>query len=411
MAQPAVAGQPSQPAPPTPSPGAAAPAREQRAAQRARLVGIAARLGIQVFEVRGGWHASSSAVEIPDGDVDAQSAVTPNHVFAHELGHAIMQKRGFSFRGFPKAEVVKRIANYDALIAASKAFRPGVHGHENERFRRHAMKPNEVLADAIASVLIGEQQVALIEPLMQATGMTVLDLGIESAPNAAAPAPQPQPEPKGEAATATEAAAPSPKKPGKPRMGESADELWRAIQDISGGVVSDGRVRYPTLRVVGGDDFRLDANNKLLVVDKKSGGMGVRDATDTEADEFHRDLDRDGVQVLILTAPGYGSAYRQQQVLQELHSPSGNSFGQQAKSKAAEPAAAPAAPPKESAATTGSADEVADQSGAERVALPGDRPAEPPVKRKTTLAAEVARAGKQRQRLNALHALRSCLNG
>lgn len=159
------------------------------------LEAIAERLGIKVFKAGGGWHAGGNAVDVPDADVDVvmTGAVSPAHVFAHELGHAVMQKRGVSFSGFPRGEVVKRVPNWDALIAVSKAFRPGVHTHENERFRKHAMKPNEVMADAIAAVLLGDQAIALIRPLMDAVGLNEVDLGLMTAaeynarPRAASP--------------------------------------------------------------------------------------------------------------------------------------------------------------------------------------------------------------------------------
>ena len=114
----------------------------------------------------------------------------------------------------------------------------------------------------------------------------------------------------------------------KPRMGESADQLWSAIKEASGGVVHEGRVLYPVLRVVCGDDFTLDARGQLQMIVKGMGGLCVRDVSDAEADEFHRDLARDGVQVLLLTSPGFGSGYGERRALRELHSPSGLSFSQ-----------------------------------------------------------------------------------
>lgn len=128
---------------------------------------------------------------------------------------------------------------------------------------------------------------------------------------------------------------------GKPRMGESADDIWQAIKRVSAGVVDtggSGRILYPTLRVVGGEDFRYGPGGRLEVVDRKSGGVGTRDATEAEADEFHRDLSADRVQVLVMTAPGFGSGYKAQQVVRELHAPSGNDFKQRSA-----PAATPTA--------------------------------------------------------------------
>jgi hypothetical protein len=119
-------------------------------------------------------------------------------------------------------------------------------------------------------------------------------------------------------------------RPKKPRMGETAADLWKAIRVARGGVVSSeagGRILYPTLRVVGGEDFQVAADGSLRVVVRETAGMGVRDATEAEAIEFHRDLDGDRVQVLLMTPPGYGSDYMRQRVLREMHSPSGMSFG------------------------------------------------------------------------------------
>jgi site-specific DNA-cytosine methylase len=143
---------------------------------------IAARLGVMVNKAAGRWRATGDGgmVDIPDADADvaAQGAVSPAHVFAHELGHVVLKKRGVSFAGFPKAEILRYIPSWDEFVAASKAFRPKVHEHENERFRKHALKPDEVIADAIASVLLGDQDIALLRPLMQATGLTERDLGL-----------------------------------------------------------------------------------------------------------------------------------------------------------------------------------------------------------------------------------------
>jgi len=147
-----------------------------------------------------------------------------------------------------------------------------------------------------------------------------------------------------------------PSRPGKPRLGESADAVWKAIQQASGGVVSSeagGRVLYPTLRVVVGQDFQMAADGSLRVVVPRSGGIAVRDATRDEVDEFHRDLEGDRVQVLLMTPPGYASEYKAQRVLREMHSPSGLAFqsGRPAAAKEPEkkrPPRAPAAAPAES---------------------------------------------------------------
>ena len=145
-----------------------------------RLEDIANRLGVKVFKAGGGWHATGDMVEIPDADVDvaAQGGVSASHVFAHELGHTVLTKRGISFASFPKREIEKYIENWSDLVQASKDFRPGVHDHENQRIRAHAKKPNEIIADAIASVLIGDRPATMLAPMMKALGLNERDLGM-----------------------------------------------------------------------------------------------------------------------------------------------------------------------------------------------------------------------------------------
>ena len=117
--------------------------------------------------------------------------------------------------------------------------------------------------------------------------------------------------------------------PTKPRLAEDPDSLWREIQRVSGGVVAreaGSRLLYPTLRVVGGEDYQLAANGRLQVLVRGMDGVAVREATSQEADDFHEEVVRDAVQVLLLTPPGYASDYRSRRVVRELHSPSGNHF-------------------------------------------------------------------------------------
>lgn len=164
--------------PPASLPSEAAKEGDAGESVESKLKGIAERIGVKVIDAGHGFHAGGSEIYIPDADVDSQGVVSRVKVFAHELAHAIMQKRGISFKGFPKAEALKYASNYDDLIAASKAFRPEVHQHENDRFRRHAMKPDEILADSIASVLIGEKPISLLAPLMKSVGLTERDMGL-----------------------------------------------------------------------------------------------------------------------------------------------------------------------------------------------------------------------------------------
>lgn len=116
----------------------------------------------------------------------------------------------------------------------------------------------------------------------------------------------------------------------KPRMGETANSLWEAIKKASRGVVCQAggnRILYPTLRVVAGDWYTLSAQGTLQIIDREH-GMGVKDATPAQADEFHSDLDGDRVEVVLMSQPGYASDYGRQKVLEILHSPSGMAFEQ-----------------------------------------------------------------------------------
>lgn len=120
-----------------------------------------------------------------------------------------------------------------------------------------------------------------------------------------------------------------PAKTTKPRLAESAGGLWTAIKMLSATGVPEngtGRILYPQLRVVAGDTYIADGNGDLSILDSKTGGVGVKAATTKQADAFHHDLAADRVEVVLTSAPGFGSDYSRQHVLQVLHSPSGNDF-------------------------------------------------------------------------------------
>lgn len=158
-----------------------APDDNQRAASKSKqLTEIAERLGIVVDKKSNIYSADGGIVQIPAEDKQVAGAISVDHVFAHELGHAIMQKRNVNFHGFPKKEMLKQIANYDELISASIQFRPEVHAARDDAIRRHATKPNEVLADAIGSVLLGNNSLSLLRPMMHALGWTERDLGLQN---------------------------------------------------------------------------------------------------------------------------------------------------------------------------------------------------------------------------------------
>lgn len=150
--------------------------------QRDRLKAIAARLGIAVREAKSGFRSAQGEVDIPAEDAQVAGAQSAEHVFAHELGHAVMAQRQLSFKGFPRKEMLRWVSNWDELVAASRAYRPEVWKHKEDRIRRHAAKPDEVLADAIGAVLLGEQPLSLLKPLMGKNRLTEYDLGLKDAP-------------------------------------------------------------------------------------------------------------------------------------------------------------------------------------------------------------------------------------
>ena len=159
---------------------------------RNRLKAIAKNLGVWVFETGDKYSSGKGIVNIPTEDKQVEGAQSPEHVFAHELGHAILQNRSMSFNGMPNAEVAKWIDGWDGIKAISKAFRPEIHTHKLPKFRRHANKPDEIIADALGSFLLGISSKQDIAPLIKALNLNDFDLGIKArtvaAPKAEAPA-------------------------------------------------------------------------------------------------------------------------------------------------------------------------------------------------------------------------------
>jgi hypothetical protein len=116
-------------------------------------------------------------------------------------------------------------------------------------------------------------------------------------------------------------------RPPKPRMGENADEVFRAFKTAAMGGVVDSRygILYPVARHPGGGPtYTFQGSGKLGIAGDN--GMSVRDATAAEENEFHSDLGHDRLWIYTQTRPGYGSGGKAQRMLTELHSPSGNDF-------------------------------------------------------------------------------------
>ncbi len=117
---------------------------------------------------------------------------------------------------------------------------------------------------------------------------------------------------------------------GKPRLGESAKEVWDGMANE---VVEPGRgILYPTARIIGGGgDYKRGPSGKLERL--TSDGRGARDATKAEEADFHDALEKDQVQVLVRSRWGGSGndASTASRDVRELHSPSGNSFKQREK--------------------------------------------------------------------------------
>jgi hypothetical protein len=161
----------------------AAPIEDKKV--RDRLMQIAKNLGVQVFETDGRPMAGGGFISIPFEDKETEGAVTPEHVFAHELGHAIMQNRGMSFNAMPKEQIEKWIPGFASLKEISKKFRPAIWSNKLPKIRRHANKNDEIIADALGSYLLGDSSKADIAPLIKGIGLTEYDLGEKKFDNVA----------------------------------------------------------------------------------------------------------------------------------------------------------------------------------------------------------------------------------
>lgn len=187
----------------TTAPAPSRPTQREQSVSYDDLRLIAKEIGIQVDEGRHSgrdFRAEGGIVQVPlEGQaIDGIPAIK---IFAHELAHAVMHKRVVGFDPkTPKSEMLRMVSNWDELIAAAKKYAPAKYGSDN-KIARHASKPNEVSVDAIASVLLGENDPALIAPLMKALGLKDHDLGLDLLREklAAKPEQSPTPETPGDA--------------------------------------------------------------------------------------------------------------------------------------------------------------------------------------------------------------------
>lgn len=144
---------------------------------------IAKRLGVQIVKAKRGFHTSADGmmVNVPTEDRDAEGAVSAGHILAHELGHAVLKARTLDFSRIPGKTIAEQyIPNWLEFVGASKEFRPGVWNHADENIRKHAKKPNEIIADVIASVLMGQRPVSILQGMMKQTGTSLVDLGLQT---------------------------------------------------------------------------------------------------------------------------------------------------------------------------------------------------------------------------------------
>lgn len=112
----------------------------------------------------------------------------------------------------------------------------------------------------------------------------------------------------------------------KPRLAESGPELWASIKklNISGVVPHGGGVYHPVIRVICGGTFVLNGSHKPQVL--TGFGLSTRNPQQSELEELEDAIEKDQVEVVILTRPGYESGRGMPQTKMVLHSPSGNSF-------------------------------------------------------------------------------------
>lgn len=130
-------------------------------------------------------------------------------------------------------------------------------------------------------------------------------------------------------------AAKAPVESGKPRMAETADGLYAAIKKAGSGVVSERHgILYPVIHMpaVGGT-YRLEPDGSYVSID--NGGTTATPATKAQIADIEDAIATDTAQIDLMRhwgGSGRGTNYKVDSV---LHSPSGNSWGQQ---RAAEPA-------------------------------------------------------------------------
>lgn len=98
-------------------------------------------------------------------------------IFAHELSHAILDKRSIESGGPAMRELnTKDIPDFKVLQAEARRLRPTTKEHP-QGYVDYVNQPEEVLADVMASVLRGTTPRSILEPFFQKHGLAGLHLG------------------------------------------------------------------------------------------------------------------------------------------------------------------------------------------------------------------------------------------
>lgn len=113
------------------------------------------------------------------------------------------------------------------------------------------------------------------------------------------------------------------------RVAESADEMFAYLNQGEGGILHNGNILYPAIRVIGMPGMWQLRDGKVMRLDTENGG--ISDAKTSDADDVIDALQKDQAQIVLLSHWGGSGRDVGQKVVSVLHSPKGNSFGAAAK--------------------------------------------------------------------------------
>lgn len=114
----------------------------------------------------------------------------------------------------------------------------------------------------------------------------------------------------------------------KPRLAESADELYRQIVDkTESGVATDRGILYPVVVVPAEGAYSVRRSGIYRI---ENGGVTATKVSDAEADRVHDAINKDQAIVQVMTRWGGSGRNTASKVHEVIHSPSGNSFAARA---------------------------------------------------------------------------------